>query len=74
MTADASICDIPEFINFIYQYIKVRVYEKERNPNAQGAIAILQQQRELMQSTLGTMVPDADNTIEMDISSYLEQS
>jgi hypothetical protein len=74
MTADASICDIPEFINFIYQYIKVRVYEKEMNPNAQGAIAILQQQRELMQSTLGTMVPDADNTIEMDISSYLEQS
>jgi hypothetical protein len=72
MTADASICDIPEFINFVYQYIKCRVYEKEMNPNAQAAVAILQQQRTLMQETLGTMVPDADNTIEMDLSSYEE--
>jgi hypothetical protein len=74
MTADASICDIPEFINFIFQYIKVRVYQKEMNPNAQTAVAILQQQRELMQSTLGTMVPDADNTIEMDLSHYEESN
>jgi len=74
MINDASVCDIPEFINFIYQYIKVRVYEKEMNPNAQAAVAILQAQRTLMQDTLGTMVPDADNTIEMDLSSYEEQS
>lgn len=74
MTEDASICDIPEFINFIYQYIKVRVYEKEMNPNVTQAKELLEQQRELMQATLGTMVPDADNNIEMDISSYEEQS
>lgn len=74
MTEDASICDIPEFINFIYQYIKARVYEKELNPNAQDALAILKQQRELMQATLGTMVPDADNNIEMDLSYYQEQN
>jgi hypothetical protein len=74
MSADASICDIPEFINFIYQYIKVRVYEKEMNPNTTQAKELLEQQRELMQATLGTMVPDADNNIEMDISSYEEQS
>ena len=74
LTNDSDICDIPEFVNFIYQYMKVRVYEKEMNPNTQGAIAVLQQQRELMQGTLATMVPDADNNIEMDLSSYEEQS
>jgi hypothetical protein len=74
ITDDTSICDIPEFINFIYQYIKCRVYEKEMNPNAQAAIAILQSQRELMQGTLASMVPDADNSIEMDLSIYREHS
>lgn len=74
LTTDSSICDIPEFINFIYQYMKVRVYEKELNPNKDAAVAILQQQRELMQGTLASMVPDADNTIEMDLSYYEEQS
>lgn len=74
MVDDSSVCDIPEFINFIYQYIKVRVYEKELNPNKDTAIAVLQQQRTLMQSTLATMVPDADNTIEMDLTYYDEHS
>jgi hypothetical protein len=74
LTALADICDIPEFINFIYQYIKVRVYEKEMNPNLQMAIAALQQQRELMQSTLASMVPDADNTLEADLSFYREHT
>lgn len=68
-----DVCDIPEFANFVIQFMKVRCYEKEMHPNLQTAIGVLQQQRELMKATLSTMVPDADNTIELDLSSYEEQ-
>lgn len=71
---DTDVCDVPEFINFVYQYVKCRVYEKEQNPNLQTAIPILQAQRELMQGTLASMIPDADNNIEMDLSIYREHS
>jgi len=74
LTVDADVCDIPEFINFIYQYMKVRVYEKEQNQNLAFAVQALQAQRELMKVTLAGMIPDADNEIEMDLSSYEEQS
>lgn len=68
-----DICDIPEFVNFIFQYVKVRVYEKEAHPNAQQARIDLQQQRSLMNGTLTTAIPDADNELELDMSSYEEQ-
>jgi hypothetical protein len=68
-------CDIPEFINFIIQYVKVRCYEKEvGHPNLQKAMLDLEQQRSQMQSTLAAMVPDADNEIEPDLSLYEEMS
>lgn len=70
-----DICDIPEFINFVLQYIKVRCYEKEQgNPNLQKAMADLEQQRGQMTSTLSSMVPDAANEIEPDLSGYTEMS
>lgn len=75
ITSDTSICDIPEFINYILQYIKVRCYEKEvGHPALEKSIADLAQQRELMVSTLATMVPDADNGIEPDLTTYEEMS
>lgn len=70
-----DICDIPEFINFVLQYMKVRCYEKEQgNPNLQKAVADLEQQRAQMTSTLSSMVPDAMNEIEPDLSMYTEFS
>jgi hypothetical protein len=74
LTTDTDVCDIPEFINFIYQYMKVRIYEKEMNPNLQFAVQALQAQRELMKVTLASMVPDSENEIEMDLSQYEEHS
>jgi len=68
-----DICDIPEFVNFLFQYVKVRIYEKEAHPNAQQARIDLQQQRNLMNGTLTTAIPDADNKLELDMSSYEEQ-
>jgi hypothetical protein len=71
---EATIIDIPEFINFIMQYVKVRVLEKEKGPLFEAAITILQQQRKLMVDTLTDMVPDNDDTIDADFSHYGESS
>lgn len=74
LTAFTDTCDIPEFANFIMQYVKVRCYEKEGHVNTSKAMEDLEQQRAQMQSTLANMVPDDDNTIEPDFSSYEEMS
>lgn len=71
---DSDICDIPEFINFIFQFVKVRVYEKEGHPNAGQARADLQAQRVLMQGTLASAQPDAENLIEPDLTLYEEMN
>lgn len=72
---DDDICDIPEFINFVLQYTKVRCYEKEAgHPNMQKAMQDLEQQRLQMTGTLAQMVPDGDNEIEADFSVYEEMS
>lgn len=69
---DADICDIPVFINFIFQYIKVRVYEKEGHPNYPAAVRLLERFREKMHMTLVDAQPDGNNMIEMDLSYYEE--
>lgn len=71
---DTDVCDIPEFYNFIFQYVKVRVYEKESHPNTPQAVNVLEQQRRQMQSTLASAQPDAENKIEIDMSFYEEMS
>jgi hypothetical protein len=73
LTAVGDICDIPEFINFIIQYVKKRVYEKEvGHPNLPIAMADLEKQRTLMIETLTDMVPDEDTELEQDQSFYEE--
>lgn len=75
LAVDTDICDIPEFVNFVMQYVKVRCYEKEvGHPNLPKAMQDLEQQREQMCGTLAQMVPDADNKIEGDYSTYEEMS
>lgn len=70
MTADADICDIPEFTSFVIQYMKFRCYEKEGDPRAQLAQGLLEQQRTQLNATLSSMVPDGDNQVEMDLTFY----
>jgi hypothetical protein len=73
LSAGSDVCDIPEFINFIFQYVKVRIYEKEvGHPNTQKAMMDLEKQRQLMIETLTDMVVDGDNTVEQDITFYEE--
>jgi hypothetical protein len=67
---DSDICDIPEFVNFVIQFAKTRIYEKEGHPAVAKAMDDLEKYRAQMQSTLETMVPDDDNEIPADLSFY----
>jgi hypothetical protein len=71
---DSDVCDIPEFVNFILQYMKVRCYEKEGHPNLPKAMQDLEQQRAQMTGTLAGMIADDDNGIEPDYSHYEEHT
>ena len=71
LAADTDVCDIPEFVDFVLQYAKVRVYEKERDTaSIQLASAVLERKRQLMKDTLTQMVPDSDNEVEQDRTFY----
>lgn len=70
----ADVIDFPEFWSFIAQHMIVECLDKEiGNPRLQKAMAKLQVLQEQMQSTLSNMVPDQEDKIEMDRSSYVEQ-
>jgi hypothetical protein len=62
--------DIPVQINFLFQYMKVRVYEKEIHPNLNMAISAYEQQKRILQDILTDAQPDGNNEIEMDLSHY----
>lgn len=75
ITADADVIDIPEFINFLMQYVKVRIYEKDLgNPNGPKAIMDLKNERQLMIQTLSERTPDGVEPVEIDMSIYEEHS
>lgn len=68
----ADICDIPEFANYIMQFVKVRCYEKEGNPNVLKAIADLESEKDLMIGTLQNMTDDEHNEVEADFTFYAD--
>lgn len=74
LVATTDVCDIPEFVSFVIQFMKVRCYEKEAHPSLGMAIQALEQQRAQMKETLSTMVPDANNEIEADFTHYEEHN
>lgn len=74
LAADDDKCDVPEFVNYIIQFVKVRVYEKEMHPNLQQAMIERERLRKLMQETLSDMVPDEDTYIYKDFGIYEDMS
>lgn len=72
MVDSDSICDIPEFTDYIYQYMKVQCYNKEGHPNFVSAVALLEKMKELMINTLRNMTPDGDDILGADDSIYYE--
>jgi len=74
MVDDTSVCDIPEFVNFVIVYTKYKCLQKEGHPNLQVGMMDLEQQRAQMRAVLSGMVADSDNEIEADLSHYEEHS
>ena len=72
LALDADVCDIPEFVHFVMDYMKLRIYEKEGHPNIPLATRNLERQRQLMTSTLKDMVVDYDTEVEKDLTFYTE--
>ena len=70
LAVDSDVCDIPEFINFIFSHMKVKVYGKEGHPGYQEALERLESERNRMNAVLSSRVPDMDNEIELDVSHY----
>jgi hypothetical protein len=72
---DSDVCDIPEFINYIFAHVKKSCLAKENGGEAPpGAVADLDRQEKLMVETLKEMAPDGDDLIEKDLTFYEDHS
>lgn len=72
---NATLIDIPEFSTFVIQWAKCRCMEKEvGHPGLDAAAATLTQQKKQMVDTLTNAVPDDNDLIPPDYSSYQEHS
>lgn len=76
LALDTDICDLPEICyQFIYQYFRVRTYEKEKGTAWQLALADLEKITELMIETLTQQITDSTLTeVEKDMTIYQEHS
>lgn len=70
MTEDASVIDIPEFVDFVIYHVRARVALKMGHPS----LVVFNNERDMKKSemvnTLKTMVIDGDDYIEGDLSHY----
>lgn len=68
-------CDLPQIaMQTLYQYVKYRVYEKEGHANMNDAKQDFDKIRSGMISTMENMVPDNNNELIKDMSSYDDMS
>lgn len=70
LIANADICDIPEFINFIFAHMKMKIYAKEGHPDYAQSLERLETERKRMVEVLSNMVPDSENELEQDTTFY----
>lgn len=73
-TQRAAVVDLPECQNYVMQYMKARMLEKALDPRLEAAIVVLGQYKSSMIDTLTQQIPDDQDTVEMDFSSYEEMS
>lgn len=72
-TLDEDEIDFPEFWTFIAQHVVVNCLKKEPgNPRLLPEVEALKELKEQMLSTLSNMVPDQDDTIEPDMTHYMD--
>jgi hypothetical protein len=71
---DDDVLDIPEAANYVMQYVKVRVYEKEGDPRLGKAVEDQKQEWADTISALTEETADGDNEIEPNLSMYHEMN
>ena len=73
---DADVCDIPEFISYIFDYLRERAFFKHQAGSAKHMMAREDRDASLQRAidTLTNMTPDTDNEIEADLSIYREMA
>lgn len=75
MVDDNSICDLPEIaMQFLYQYVKYRVYEKEGHVNQDSSKMELEKIMNNMIATLEQQVADDETEVVKDLSIYWDMS
>ena len=76
VSADADLIEVPEIaIQYMYQFIKVKVYEKETHSNYQIALSLLKEMEALMLETLRGQTADPDSmTMDQDFTHYEEST
>ena len=70
LTTGSDTCDIPEFIEFVYAHVRMKVYLKEGHHAYEASVAHKEATKQLMMETLAGMVPDNATEIEGDLSHY----
>lgn len=73
ISSSTDVCDIPEFVSFVIQFMKYRVRQKE-GVATQLDLADVEAERKRMIDTLAEMVPDDANEVEQDSSIYREHT
>lgn len=70
VAADDDPIDIPEFIEFIFSYMRVKIARKELSPLTANYEAELERQKEFMKQVLDDMIPNEELTMTADMSFY----
>jgi hypothetical protein len=65
---------MPEAINYVMSYMKMKCLEKELHPNLPKAIQDVEQQKADTLKTLSDMYADNEDTIEPDYRLYSEMT
>jgi hypothetical protein len=74
LTDPNNVCELPECINYLFQYMKWKIAKKRR---VQEIVAqeeeTLKAEYVLLQQTFKEMVPDENNKVQLDMSAYINQ-
>ena len=73
LVLETDICDIPEFINYVYAHVKLSVAKKEKlGQDIQIATQAKAEEHVLMEGTLYSLMDDEDNEVQKDFSAYTD--
>lgn len=70
----ATIVDLPEWADYMVQFVKCRCYEKEMDPRLSAALEALANRKKMMVESLSKQVVDNSDDIPVDIQFYTEHN